>query len=150
MSEPQGQTIRLHRVFKAPPGVVYRAFIEPAAMCKWVPPHGFVATVHHSDVRPGGSYKMSFTNFRTGQAHSFGGSYVELVPGELIRYTDSFDDPSLPGQMRVTITLRAVSVGTDVTIVQEGVPSVIPAECCYLGWQESLTMLAALVEAEIP
>ncbi len=148
-------TVRLHRVLRAPAGVVYRAFLEPAAMCKWLPPHGFVGHVSHSDVRVGGTYKMSFTNFRTEQSHAFGGAYVELTPptnekAGTIRYTDRFDNPGLPGQMQVAITLRPVTCGTEVSIVQEGVPDVIPVEMCYLGWQESLAMLAQLVEPNIP
>ena len=143
-------TIRLHRVLRAKPEGVYRAFLDPDAMAKWLPPHGFTGKVHHLDARVGGTYKMSFTNFTSGKSHSFGGAYLELVPNEKIRHTDQFDDPNLPGEMQVTVTLKPVSVGTDVTIVQEGVPDVIPAEACYLGWQESLTLLAKLVEAEIP
>lgn len=145
-----GNTVRLHRVFRAPPDRVYRAFLDPDAWCKWCPPHGFTGKVHQMDVRAGGAYRMSFTNFGTGKSHSFGGTYTELSPGERIRYTDHFDDPNLPGEMQITITLRKVSCGTDVTIVQEGVPAVIPLEFCYMGWQESLTMLAHLVEPEIP
>jgi len=143
-------TIRLHRVLRANPARVYRAFLDPEAMVKWLPPNGFTAKVHHMDARAGGSYKMSFTNFATGKSHSFGGQYGELVPNERIRYTDKFDDPNLPGEMQVTISLKNVSVGTEVNITQEGVPDVIPAEACYLGWQESLAQLAKLVEAEIP
>jgi uncharacterized protein YndB with AHSA1/START domain len=143
-------TIRLHRVLRAKPERVYRAFLDPGAMAKWLPPNGFTGTVHHLDARVGGTYKMSFTNFTSGNSHSFGGEYLELVRNERIRHTDRFDDPNLPGELQVTIALKAVSVGTDVTIVQEGVPDVIPAEACYLGWQESLTLLAQLVEAEIP
>ncbi len=143
-------TIRLHRVLRAPPERVYRAFLDADAMAKWLPPNGFTGKVHHLDAKVGGSYKMSFTNFTTGQSHSFGGEYLELVPNERIRHTDIFDDPNLPGVMQVTITLKGVSCGTELTIVQEGVPGVIPAEACYLGWQESLTLLAKLVEAEIP
>lgn len=143
-------TVRLHRVLRAPPERVYRAFLDPDAMVKWLPPNGFTGKVHASDVKAGGSYKMSFTNFTTGQSHSFGGEYVELTPYERIRYTDRFDDPGLPGAMHVTIALKKVSVGTELTIVQEGLPDVIPLEACYLGWQESLTLLAKLVEAEIP
>jgi uncharacterized protein YndB with AHSA1/START domain len=143
-------TIRLHRVLRATPERVYRAFLDPDALAKWLPPHGFTCKVHHQDARVGGTYKMSFTNFTTGKSHSFGGTYVELAHNERIRYTDKFDDPGLPGQMQATIDLRKVSVGTELTIVQEGVPGVIPAEACYLGWQESLTLLAKLVEAEIP
>ena len=143
-------TIRLHRVLRAPPDRVYRAFLDPDAMAKWLPPNGFTCKVHHMDAKVGGSYKMSFTNFTTGKSHSFGGKYVELTPHERIRYTDKFDDPNLPGEMQATITLKKVPCGTDLNIVQEGVPAVIPAEACYLGWQESLTLLAKLVEAEIP
>src|SRR5512146_745321 len=143
-------TIRLHRVLRATPEKIYRAFLDADAMSKWLPPHGFTGKVHHSDPKVGGGFKMSFTNFTTRQSHAFGGKYVELVPHERLRYTDKFDDPNLPGEMQVTVTLKAVSVGTELTIVQEGVPEVIPAEACYLGWQESLNQLAALVEAEIP
>jgi uncharacterized protein YndB with AHSA1/START domain len=142
-------TIRLHRVFSAPPERLYRAFLDADAMAKWLPPNGFTCKVHHMEVKVGGTYKMSFTNFTTGQSHSFGGKYVELVPHERIRYTDQFDDPNLPGELQVTITLKQVSVGTEVTIVQEGVPDVIPPEACYLGWQQSLILLAKLVEADI-
>jgi uncharacterized protein YndB with AHSA1/START domain len=143
-------TIRLHRVLKAPPERVYRAFLDPAALAKWIPPHGFTATVHEMDARVGGGYRMSFTNFSTGSGHSFGGRYLELVPGERIVHTDAFDDPNLPGEMRVTVELTAVSGGTDLAITQAGVPAAIPAEACHLGWQESLALLAQLVEAEIP
>jgi uncharacterized protein YndB with AHSA1/START domain len=143
-------TIRLHRVLRAPPERVYRAFLDGDAMVKWLPPNGFTAKVHHADARAGGSYKMSFTNFTTGKSHSFGGEYVELVPQERIRYTDKFDDPNLPGTMHVTIAFKKVFCGTELNITQEGVPDVIPAEACYLGWQESLALLAKLVEAEIP
>jgi len=143
-------TVRLHRVLRASPERVYRAFLDPDAMAKWIPPHGFTGKVHHMDATVGGSYKMSFTNFGTGKSHSFGGKYVELKPHELIRYTDQFDDPNLPGEMQVTISLRSVSCGTELTIIQEGLPSAIPVELCYLGWQESLSLLAHLVEAEIP
>jgi uncharacterized protein YndB with AHSA1/START domain len=143
-------TIRLHRVLRAAPERVYRAFLDPDAVVKWLPPNGFTAKVHHLDARTGGSYKMSFTNFTTGKSQSFGGQYLELVPHERIRHTDKFDDPNLPGEMQVTVTFRKVFCGTDVNITQEGVPDVIPAEACYLGWQESLTLLAKLVEAEIP
>ena len=143
-------TVRLHRVLRASPERVYRAFLDPDAMAKWLPPHGFTGKVHHLDARVGGSYKMSFTNFGSGKSHAFGGTYVELTPHERIRYTDQFDDPNLPGQMQVTITLRPVACGTDLTIVQEGVPAMIPVEFCYLGWQESLSLLAHLVEPEIP
>ena len=143
-------TVRLHRVLTAPPERIYRAFLDPAAMCKWLPPHGFTGHVHSMDARVGGSYRMSFTNFSSGNSHSFGGTFVELVPGERIRHTDKFDDPNLPGEMQTTIVLRKVSVGTEIEIVQEGIPAVIPTEACYLGWQESLTLLAQLVQAEIP
>lgn len=143
-------TIKLHQVFKADPEKVYKAFIDPAAMCKWLPPHGFTGTVHEMDARVGGSYKMSFTNFGNGQSHSFGGEYLELVPGERIVHTDKFDDPNMPGEMKVTIEFKKVVVGTEVNITQEGVPAVIPAEACYLGWRESLELLALLVEANIP
>ena len=143
-------TIRLHRVLRTAPERVYRAFLDPNAMVKWLPPNGFTAAVHHMDARVGGSYKMSFTNFTTGKSHSFGGKYLELVPQERIRYNDKFDDPNLPGEMQVTVTLKKVAVGTEIHITQEGVPDIIPAEACYLGWQESLTLLAKLVEAEIP
>lgn len=143
-------TIRLHRVFQAPPERVYRAFLDAGAMCKWLPPNGFTGQVHHIEPKVGGTYKMSFTNFSTGNSHSFGGEYVELVPNEKIVNTDRFDDPNMPGEMRNTITLKKVSVGTELNIVQEGVPDIIPAEACYLGWQESLALLKQLVEAEIP
>jgi uncharacterized protein YndB with AHSA1/START domain len=143
-------TIRLHRVLRAPPERVYRAFLEPEAKVKWLPPNGFTAKVHHEEARVGGTYKMSFTNFTTGSSHSFGGKYVELTPHERIRYTDRFDDPNLPGAMEVTVSLKKVSVGTEVNITQAGIPDAIPAEACYLGWQESLAQLAKLVEAEIP
>jgi uncharacterized protein YndB with AHSA1/START domain len=143
-------TIRLHRVLRATPERVYRAFLDPEAMAKWLPPNGFTGKVHQMDARVGGSYRMSFTNFTTGQSHAFGGEYLELVPNERIRHTDRFDDPNLPGTMEVTITLKPVSCGTEMHIVQEGVPDLIPAEGCYLGWQESLVLLAKLVEAEIP
>ena len=143
-------TIRLHRVIRSTPEKIYRAFLDADAMCKWLPPNGFTAKVHHSDPKVGGTFKMSFTNFTTGKGHSFGGNYLELVPHERLRYTDKFDDPNLPGEMQVTVTLKKVSCGTDVNIVQEGVPAVIPAEACYLGWQESLTQLAMLVEPDIP
>jgi uncharacterized protein YndB with AHSA1/START domain len=144
-----GNTIRLHRVLRAPPDRVYRAFLDPDAMAKWLPPNGFTGKVHHLDAKVGGTHAMSFTNFTTGKSHSFGGRYVELVPNERIRYTDAFDDPNLPGEMQCTISLKKVSCGTEVSIVQEGVPAVIPAEMCHLGWQESLVLLAQLVEAEI-
>ena len=143
-------TIRLHRVLKAPPERVYRAFLDPAAMVKWLPPNGFTATMHHMDAKVGGTYKMSFTNFSHDQTHSFGGKYLELKPHEKIVYTDQFDDPNLPGTMETTITFKTVSVGTELHVVQAGVPDVIPAEACYLGWGESLTLLAMLVEPDIP
>lgn len=143
-------TITLHRVLRAKPERVYRAFLDPDAMCKWLPPNGFTGRVHQIDARVGGTYKMSFTNFSTGQSHSFGGKYVELVPNERIVNTDAFDDPNLPGTMKQTVVLKPVSCGTELNIVQEGVPDVIPPERCYLGWQESLILLAKLVEAEIP
>lgn len=143
-------TVRLHRVLRSKPERVYRAFLDPDAMAKWLPPYGFTCKVHHMDVRVGGSYKMAFANFSSGNSHSFGGTYVELVPNERILYTDAFDDPNLPGEMRTTITLREVSCGTELSIVQEGLPEVIPVEACYLGWQESLAQLAQLVEPEIP
>jgi uncharacterized protein YndB with AHSA1/START domain len=142
--------VRLHRVLRTSPERVYRAFVDPDAMAKWLPPHGFTGKVHEMDARVGGGYRMSFTNFGTGKSHSFGGRYTELTPHTRIRYTDRFDDPNLPGEMQVTISLRAVSCGTDLDIVQEGIPAVIPAEMCYLGWQESLLLLTQLVEAEIP
>lgn len=143
-------TIRLHRVLRAPPERVYKAFLDADAMAKWLPPHGFTGKVHHLDAQVGGSYRMSFTQFATGNSHAFGGEYLELVPSERIRHSDRFDDPNLPGEMHTTISLRAVSCGTELDIVQEGVPAVIPAEACYLGWQESLALLALLVEAEVP
>lgn len=143
-------TIRLHRVLRAPPEKIYRAFLDADAMAKWLPPHGFTCKVHQLDAKVGGQHKMSFTNFSTGTSHSFGGTYVELVPEKRIRYTDKFDDANLPGEMQVTISLEKVSVGTELNIVQEGVPEIIPAEACYLGWQESLTLLGQLVEADIP
>jgi len=143
-------TVRFHRVLRAPAERIYRAFLDADAMAKWLPPNGFTGKVHHIDAKVGGTYKMSFTNFNTGQSHSFGGKYLELVPHERIRHTDRFDDPSLPGEMQTTISLKKVSCGTEVDIVQEGIPEVIPTEACYLGWQESLALLAQLVEAEIP
>ncbi len=143
-------TIRLHRVLTATPEKVYRAFLEPDAMARWLPPNGFTGKVHHMEARVGGTHKMSFTNFTTGASHFFGGEYRELVPHERLSYTDRFDDPNLPGEMLVTVTLKKVSVGTDVNIVQEGVPEAIPLEACYLGWQESLLNLARLVEPQIP
>ena len=150
MSQNTSHTIRLHRVIRAPAERVYRAFLDPDAMAKWLPPHGFTGKVHEMDARVGGGYRMSFTNFSSGQSHAFGGRYVELTPHERIRYTDRFDDPAMPGEMQVSITLRKVDCGTDLDIVQSGVPAMIPAENCYLGWQESLSLLANLVEAEIP
>jgi len=143
-------TVRLHRVLRSTPERIYRAFLDADAMVKWLPPNGFTGKVHHLEPKVGGTFKMSFTNFTTGHGHSFGGEYLELVPNERIRHTDKFDDPNLPGEMRTTVTLKKVSFGTDLEIVQEGIPSVIPLEACYLGWQESLTLLAQLVEAEIP
>jgi uncharacterized protein YndB with AHSA1/START domain len=142
--------VRLHRVLRATPERVYRAFLDPDAMAKWTPPNGFTGKVSHMDAKVGGCYKMSFTNFSSGQTHSFGGEYLELVPNERLRYTDKFDDPKLPGQMITTVTLTKVSCGTELRVVQEGIPEVIPTEACYLGWQESLALLAMLVEAEIP
>ena len=143
-------TIQLHRVLRAAPEKVYRAFLDPDAMAKWLPPNGFTAKVHQMDAKVGGNYRMSFTNFTTGKRHSFGGEYLELLPYERIRYTDKFDDPNLSGEMITTITLRRISCGTELHIVQEGVPAAIPAEACYLGWQESLELLAKLVEPDIP
>jgi uncharacterized protein YndB with AHSA1/START domain len=143
-------TVRLHRVMRTKPEKIYRAFLDADATCKWIPPYGFTCKVHHMDVKVGGTFKMSFTNFSTGNSHSFGGEYLELVPNERIRYTDKFDDPNLPGVLQVTVSLKSNSCGTDVTIVQEGIPEVIPVEMCYLGWQESLAQLANLVEPEIP
>jgi len=143
-------TVKLHRVLRAKPERVYRAFLEPDGLAKWLPPYGFTCTVDHVDAKVGGTFRMSFRNFGTGHGHSFGGSYLELVPGKRIRYTDKFDDPNLPGEMHVTVTLKAVSCGTELDVVQEGIPEVIPAEMCYLGWQESLAQLATLVEPEIP
>lgn len=143
-------TVKLHRVLRSKPERVYRAFLDPNALAKWLSPHGFTCKVHQSEPRVGGSYKMSFTNFTTGTSHSFGGKYLELVPNERLRYTDKFDDPNLPGEMQTTITLRTVPVGVELNVVQEGLPDVIPLEACYLGWQESLQLLAQLVEPEIP
>jgi uncharacterized protein YndB with AHSA1/START domain len=143
-------TVRLHRVLATKPEKVYRAFIDPDAMVKWLPPNGFTAKVHHIDAKVGGTYRMSFTNFSTGNSHTFGGKYLELVPNERLRYTDSFEDPNLPGEIQVTVTLREVSVGTEVHIEQTGLPSAIPVEACYLGWQQSLVQLAMLVEPQIP
>lgn len=142
-------TVRLHRVLKAPSERVYRAFITPEAMAKWIPPYGFTCTVHHMDAKVGGTFRMSFTNFSNQQGHSFGGEYHEMVPGERLRYTDKFDDPNMPGVMNVTVTFKTVVCGTELTIVQEGIPDMIPVEMCYLGWQESLAQLATLVEPEI-
>jgi uncharacterized protein YndB with AHSA1/START domain len=142
-------TVRLHRVLNTKPDKVYRAFVEADAMAKWIPPNGFACTVHYMDPKVGGTFRMSFRNFTTGQSHAFGGKYLELVPGERLRYTDKFEDPNLPGEMLVTVTLKKVSVGVEVNIVQEGIPEVIPVEACYLGWQESLRNLAKLVEPEI-
>ena len=147
--KPKTNTVRLHRVLRCPPERLYRAFLDPDAMSKWLPPNGFTGKVHHVDARVGGSYSMSFTNFSTGQSHAFGGKYIELVPHERIRHTDRFEDPNLPGEMVTTLTLQKVSCGTDLIVVQEGLPDVIPVESCYLGWQESLALLAQLVEAEI-
>ena len=143
-------TVRLHRVLRSTPERIYRAFLDADAMAKWLPPNGFTGKVHHMDAKVGGTFKMSFTNFTTGKSHSFGGKYLELSPNERIRYTDTFDDPNLPGEMHVTITLKQVSCGTEMTAVQEGIPETIPVEACYLGWQESLVLLTKLVEAEIP
>lgn len=149
MSNTSG-TVKLHRVLRAPAERVYRAFLDPAAMVKWIAPHGFTGTIHHMDSRVGGGYRMSFTNFGTGTSHTFGGTYLELTPHQRIRYSDSFENPDLPGEMLVTITLRSVACGTELEILQEGVPAVIPIESCYLGWQESLNLLSLLVEPEIP
>ena len=143
-------TVKLHRVLRAKPERVYRAFLEPDALAKWLPPYGFTCKVDHVDAKVGGTYRMSFTNFGTGHAHAFGGKYLELVPGERLRYTDRFDDPNLAGEMLTTVTLKAVSCGTELHVMQEGIPAVIPAEMCYLGWQESLAQLRTLVEPEIP
>jgi uncharacterized protein YndB with AHSA1/START domain len=144
------RTVRLHRVLRAAPNRVYRAFLDPAAMAKWLPPNGFTGRVDRIDAKVGGTYRMSFTNFTSGHSHSFGGEYLELVPNERIRHTDTFDDPNLPGVMQTTIAFKKVVCGTDLEIVQEGIPEAIPLEACYLGWQESLSLLASLVEAEIP
>ena len=143
-------TVRLHRILRAPPERVYRAFLDPEAMAKWLPPYGFTCKVHHMDARVGGTFKMTFTNFSADQGHSFGGEYLELVPGGKIRYTDVFDDPGLPGKMQTTVALTQVSCGTEISVVQEGIPEAIPLEMCYLGWQESLAQLALLVEPAIP
>jgi uncharacterized protein YndB with AHSA1/START domain len=150
MTTNKTNTVRLHRVLRATPERVYRAFLDADAMAKWLPPNGFTGKVHQMDAKVGGSYKMSFTNFSTGKSHSFGGTYLELTPHERIRYTDKFDDPNLPGEMVTTISLRQVFCGTELNVTQEGIPAIIPAEACCLGWQESLTLLAKLVEAEIP
>ena len=150
MANSSKNTVRLHRVFSAPPEKLYRAFLDADAMAKWLPPDGFTAKMHHMDAKTGGTFKMSFTNFTTGHSHSFGGDYLELTPHTRIRYTDKFDDPNLPGVMQVTIDLKPVSVGTDVSIEQSGIPDVIPLEACYLGWQQSLVNLAKIVESNIP
>lgn len=150
MSGTETGTVRLHRVIKAPPERIYKAVLDPAANCKWLPPYGFTCTVEHMDAKVGGTFKMSFTNFSTGSSHAFSGNYVELVPGERIVATDVFDDPNMAGEMRTTYTFKRAMVGTEVTIIQEGIPTAIPAEMCYLGWQESLEQLAKLVEPEIP
>lgn len=150
MTKNQPNTVRLHRVLRAPRERVYRAFLTADALAKWLPPNGFTCKVHHLDATVGGTFKMSFTKFTTGQSHSFGGTYLELQPNEQLRYTDTFDDPNLPGQMVTTITLKEVFCGTELSITQEGIPAMIPTEACYLGWQESLVLLAKLVEAEIP
>ena len=143
-------TIKLHRVLRAPPERIYRAFLDADAIAKWLPPHGFTCRVHHLDAKVGGDYRMTFTNFATGHAHSFGGRYLELLPNERIRHTDTFDDPHLPGEMLTTISIQPVSCGSELSVVQEGIPAPIPPEACYLGWQESLALLAQLIEAEIP
>ena len=145
-----GNSVQLHRVLRATPERIYRAFLDPDALAKWLPPNGFTGKVHQMDAKVGGGYKMSFTNFTSGNSHSFGGKYMELKPHERIRYTNQFDNPGLPGEMKTTVTIKKVSVGTELNVLQEGIPSAIPAEACYLGWQESLTLLAKLVEAEIP
>ena len=150
MTPNNTSTVKFHRVLRAKPERVYRAFLDPDAMVKWLPPHGFTAKVYHMDAKVNGTYKMSFTNFSTGKSHSFGGTYLELKPHERIRYTDKFDDPNLPGEMITTVSLKEVFCGTELNITQEGIPAIIPAEACYLGWQESLTLLAQLVEPEIP
>ncbi len=143
-------TVKLHRVLRTTPDKIYRAFLDPGAMAKWLPPNGYTGKVHQMDAQVGGGYRMSFTNFGTGHSHSFGGTYLELVPGSRIRYTSKFDDPHLPGEMQTTVDLKQVSCGTELSVVQEGIPAVIPAEACYLGWQESLTLLAKVVEPDIP
>jgi uncharacterized protein YndB with AHSA1/START domain len=150
MTTNNTNTIRLNRVLQAPPERVYKAFLDPGAMVKWLPPNGFTGEVHHLDAKVGGTYRMSFTNFSTGNSHSFGGEYLELAPNERIRHTDKFEDANLPGEMTTTITFTKVSVGTELNIVQEGVPSAIPPDACYLGWQESLALLKKLVETDIP
>ena len=150
MTTPNSQTVRLHRVLRANPERVYRAFLDADAMVKWLPPNGFTAKVHHMDPKVGGTFSMSFTNFTTGKSHSFGGNYLELTPHTRLRYTDKFDDPNLPGEMLVTVELKEVFCGTELNVTQEGIPAVIPAEACYMGWQESLILLGKLVEAEIP
>jgi len=150
MATNNNNTVRLHRVLRASPEKVYRAFIDPDAMVKWLPPNGFTGKVHQMDVKVGGTYRMSFTNFTTGKSHSFGGTYLELTPNQRLRYTDKFDNPNLAGEMQTTIALKQVSCGTELNVTQEGIPAVIPAEACYLGWQESLMLLAKLVEPEIP
>ena len=150
MTTNNTNTVRLHRVLRSTPERVYRAFLDADAKAKWMPPNGFTGKVHNLDAKVGGTYRMSFTNFTTGKSHSFGGTYVELKPNELIRYSDKFDDPNLPGEMQVTINIKPVFCGTELNITQEGIPSVIPVEACYMGWQESLTLLGKLVEAEIP
>jgi uncharacterized protein YndB with AHSA1/START domain len=150
MEQDTGNTVRLHRVLKAPAERIYKAVLDPAANCKWLSPYGFTCTVHQLDAKVGGTYRMSFTNFSTGNSHSFGGKYLELKPGERIVHSDAFDDPNMPGEMRTTWTFKKVSVGTEVTVVQENIPAMIPAEACYLGWQESMEQLAKLVEPEIP
>ena len=142
-------TVTLHRIFKAKPEKIYRAFLSPAALAKWLPPYGFVCTVHHLDAKVGGTFKMSFENFTTGASHSFGGQYLELIPGQLLRYTDKFDDPNMPGVLEVTVSLKEVLCGTELSVVQSGIPAVIPIEMCYLGWQESLAQLALVVEPDI-
>jgi uncharacterized protein YndB with AHSA1/START domain len=150
MTSSNTHTVRLHRVLRATPERIYRAFLDADAMTKWLPPHGFTGKVHHMDAKVGGSYQMSFTNFNTGSSHAFGGTYLELAPHERIRYTNVFNDPNLAGEMQTTIVLKQVFCGTDLSITQEGIPAMIPAEACYMGWQESLMLLALLVEAEIP
>lgn len=150
MTTPTSNTVRLHRALRAKPEIVYRAFLDADAMAKWLPPYGFTCKVHHLDAKVGGTFRMTFTNFSTGNGHSFGGTYLELKPNELLRYTDTFDDPGLPGQMITTVSLKEVFCGTELNITQEGIPAMIPAEACYMGWQESLALLALLVDPEIP